>query len=390
MRYPILDGFRGFFLLFMMIIHANEVLQATIGKLNHHYFGWVQDAQGFVFISGFVVAMVYGKAFDRFGFAACVSVTYSRIRTIYTYQASLIIIMLATALLLPAAFDAGPLGVYTREPIWFTVSSLTLTSASMHMGILPMYIYFMAALPFVIVALSRGYWFAVLVGSIVIWLIGQTRLLPFAVRELQEYIQYSGVDIRLGLFFNLLSWQILFFGGAILGYLLNRQQLPLHIFKTPQVRAAALVSFLALVLLGVFNRLVFADILPEEWQTWYMEANARRHFSTLHLLAFIFALFFVSWLFLEGQSDKVPLFRWLNKVGTSLVGHPKLIFLGQHSLQVFSFHLLVVYGLHLVIGERELGELPASAILIGCVASLFIPARLHAISQARKRAFKAA
>lgn len=214
--------------------------------------------------------------------------------------------------------------------------------------------------------------------------------MPFAVRELQEHIQYLGVDIRLGLFFNLLSWQILFFGGAILGYLLNKNQLPLHIFKTPHVRAAALICLLALIILGVFNRLVFADVLPENWQTWYMEANARRHLSTLHLFAFIFALFFVSWLFLEGLTDRIPAIRFLSKIGTYLVGHPKLIFLGQHSLQVFSFHLLVVYGLHLIIGERDLDELTASAILIGCVASLFIPARLHAISQAHKRAPKVA
>ncbi|MGL6043624.1 MAG: OpgC domain-containing protein, partial [Sandaracinobacteroides sp.] len=68
MRYPLLDGFRGFFLLFMTIIHANEILDTVAGKLNHHYFGWVEDAQGFVFISGFVVALVYGRALDRKGF----------------------------------------------------------------------------------------------------------------------------------------------------------------------------------------------------------------------------------------------------------------------------------------------------------------------------------
>ena len=61
MRLAILDGFRGFFLLFMMIAHANAYLGAPLGKFNHHYFGWVEDAQGFVFISGLVVALVYAR-----------------------------------------------------------------------------------------------------------------------------------------------------------------------------------------------------------------------------------------------------------------------------------------------------------------------------------------
>lgn len=39
MRILIIDGFRGFFLFFMMIVHANMLLKAVAGKLNHHYFG---------------------------------------------------------------------------------------------------------------------------------------------------------------------------------------------------------------------------------------------------------------------------------------------------------------------------------------------------------------
>ena len=132
MRYPILDGFRGFFLLFMMIIHSNEVLRTVIGKLNHHYFGFVQDAQGFVFISGLVVALVYGKSYDRGGFKACVKNTYRRVRTIYTYQAILIIGMLAVALAFPSLSRAGPLAPYFVEPVWFTLSSLTLTSCLLY------------------------------------------------------------------------------------------------------------------------------------------------------------------------------------------------------------------------------------------------------------------
>jgi hypothetical protein len=60
LRLTVIDGFRGMFLVFMVIIHANGILKTTFGKLNHHYFGWVEDAQGFVFMSGLVVGLGSG------------------------------------------------------------------------------------------------------------------------------------------------------------------------------------------------------------------------------------------------------------------------------------------------------------------------------------------
>jgi hypothetical protein len=47
MRLTLLDGFRGYFLLFMTLTHASFVLHAELGYLSHHYLGWVEDAQGF-------------------------------------------------------------------------------------------------------------------------------------------------------------------------------------------------------------------------------------------------------------------------------------------------------------------------------------------------------
>lgn len=79
----------------MMIVHVNMQFDAVIGKLNHHYLGWVEDAQGFVFISGFVVGLVYGARLIRRGYDACRSSIFSRIKTIYSHQAGLILIFLA-------------------------------------------------------------------------------------------------------------------------------------------------------------------------------------------------------------------------------------------------------------------------------------------------------
>lgn len=385
MRYPLLDGFRGFFLLFMTIIHANEILETVAGKLNHHYFGWVEDAQGFVFISGFVVALVYGRALDRKGFAGCVSATYSRIRTIWTYQALLILLFLAAAVLLPVTQESTAFRPYIVEPAGFTLASLGLVAASRHMGILPMYIFFMAVLPFVLVWLSRGHWPAVLVGSMMVWLVGQTRLLPYAVDQLKQYLLVQGVELPLGLFFNMLSWQILFFAGSILGYHLNRQTLPLHLFQTEMFRAVAWVCFWSILALGLFDRLVYWDLLPPDWTASFLEMNQRRNFGPLHLLAFAVSLFFATWVLMAGLTDRNPLVRTIGRLVHGVVSQPLLIFLGQHSLQVFAFQMVLVYALAVIFRHGPPSELVGTLVLLTCAASLYLPAQLHALYQARRK-----
>ena len=378
MRYPLLDGFRGFFLLFMTIVHANIVLMTVAGTINHHSFGWVEDAQGFVFISGFVVALVYGRALDKGGFDRCVRTTYRRVRTIYVYQALLIFLLLGMSILIPAARVTGAFQPYVEEPFWFTVASLALVGTSEHMGILPMYIFFMLLLPFVLVSLSRGNWPAVLAASLLVWLIGQTRLPYYSIEWVEAHLAARGVPLPLGVFFNIFCWQILFFGGTILGYQLNRDRLPLHLFHTEAVRELAKVCFAAIILLGLFDRAIGWNLMPDRWQGWYMDVNRRQHFGPLQLIAFAVALQFVSWSLIAGRTDRNPLFRGIGNVIHAIVSHPAMIFLGQHSLQVFAWHVLLYYVLALLFFRGPPDELTGTLVLLASAASLYIPAWIHA------------
>ena len=95
MRLAILDGFRGYFLLFMAVVHINGIVQVPLGRWNHHQLGWVEDAQGFVFISGFVVGLVYGGRFLKRGAEAMRRGILDRMWTIWTYHAGLVLAILA-------------------------------------------------------------------------------------------------------------------------------------------------------------------------------------------------------------------------------------------------------------------------------------------------------
>jgi len=67
-----------------------------------------------------------------------------------------------------------------------------------------------------------------------------------------------------------------------------------------------------------------------------------------------------------------------------LFSHRSLVFLGQHSLQVFAFHMLVVYLIDILFEDRVLSPVLANACLLLCVVSLYFPAWLHSKVQARQ------
>ena len=51
-RLGFIDGLRGYFLVFMMINHLNFTGGYWLVKLNHNQLAFVEDAQGFIFLSG--------------------------------------------------------------------------------------------------------------------------------------------------------------------------------------------------------------------------------------------------------------------------------------------------------------------------------------------------
>jgi peptidoglycan/LPS O-acetylase OafA/YrhL len=61
------------------------------------------------------------------------------------------------------------------------------------------------------------------------------------------------------------------------------------------------------------------------------------------------------------------------------------VFIGQHSLHVFSWHVLVFCLVSVLVEGRVLGEAARTAILIAGIASLAIPAYFHSWLQARER-----
>jgi len=386
MRYPIIDGFRGFFLLFMMIVHLNEALDTILGKLNHHYLGWVEDAQGFVFISGCVVGLVYGNLLLRRSPDAMASAIRARMRTIWGHQAGMILLFLIAAFVLPMlGFAASVLESYRAEPVAFTTASLVLVSASMHMGILPMYIWMMAITPMVLRGFARGMAPAIFMLSALAWMTAQTGFVDLAMTEAESLLAAGGHSIDLGIFFNVLGWQVLFLGGLWLGFLTAQGRLDLSFLKGRGWTAAAVISVGGVGAFAVLDRIIYWDLVSVEFSKAFLMESVRQDFSPVHLLNFALDLFLVTWLIVAGQSSGIRFLALTSSWVTWLFTRKALVFLGQHSLHVFSFHILVVYVATIALEKGPPDEVTGSILLIMGALSLYIPATFHALTRSTKR-----
>ena len=315
-RYTILDGFRGFFLIFMGVVHFNEQLNVTLGKLNHHYFGWVEDAQGFVFISGFVVGLVYGSIYLKRSAADMQRAVFSRMRTIYSHQAGLILIFLGLALFfqqygqVPAILQS-----YAAEPVYFTLASLGLVSASTHMGILPMYIWFMLITPFVLRGLHRGWAPGLCILCLTVWVFAQSGLVDLLTARAETIALGLGHEINFGIFFNVFGWQMLFFVGLFGGFGLAQGTLDLSPLRHPSYTVAFFFGLMAFFFLGCLDRAVFDYWFSPAFTEGFLASISRQDFSSLYVLAFFLDLFLIVWLIYAGPFSAR---RWVFPSGSGV------------------------------------------------------------------------
>ena len=390
MRYKILDGFRGYFLLFMSIVHIDGIVDVALGKVNHHWLGWVEDAQGFVFISGLVVGLVYGGVYLRRSFEDMRRGIRARMRLIFTYHAGLTLAILGAALLMGSLGHATNIvNPYRAEPVVFPLLSLGLLGGSAFMGILPMYLWFMALTPWVLRQLREGRALSVLVLSVGLWLLAQTRLPAYLGTLIGQGLEAVGIDAGIGLGFNLLAWQAIFFLGLWLGFLQAEGRLDLSLLRRPEVERA-MPWLLGLVLgLAVFDRLVAGGLMPAFGSLAWTHL-ARENLTPVYLVNFVADLVLVTWVIVAGPTSQLGWAPPAARALTWLFTRPFLVFLGQHSLQVFAWHVAVAYLIDFAFAGRDLGEAGGTLVMVLGTLSIYVPAWLHARSVASRKAARQA
>ncbi|GAC1314466.1 MAG: OpgC domain-containing protein [Chloroflexota bacterium] len=251
------DLLRGFCIFAMVVDHfgGDSWLYALTGG-NRFY---VSAAEGFIFISGFVMGQAYRVKRDRQGLPAAMLEALRRARTLYLATVTLTLIFSVLYLYTDIALWTGrDFGLGIDSPMEIAVAALTLHYTYHGTDILAMYTLLLLAAPLCLLLLSVGQWYWVFVPSLLWWL------------AYQVYPEQTAVPwyIRHGENFPLAAWQVLFVTGHVLGFYRGAITDWLRRFRRVRVFGVALCAAMTLALISLAwsaengNLFGFFDIDP--------------------------------------------------------------------------------------------------------------------------------
>jgi len=376
-RLEVLDGMRGYFLVFMMLNHLTFAGGYLLVKINHGELGYVQDAQGFIFLSGLLVGMVYARRMLKEGYGAGARKVRKRAFELYKYAAGSLLLIIGLGFLLTHS------STYWEPWLWdlanhnpfYAVAGLLLLYQPTYMDILPQYIVYMVVAPPLIWLCITGRWMWVVALSVAIWVATQLGLhmpLALGITGILDQI-YDGRLFRTA--FNVLGWQIVFMAGLVLGALTSTQQIDWKKLISPERTVWVWTAF-AFVLVFMFFRFGFSwKFLPEGMAERLSGYDNRVEFSLVYLVNFLATGYLVAWMLMAGRHSANRLVRRLGEGLYSLFSLSFLRLIGRHSLQVYAWHVIVIYLLKAY--EYHYGpftEWGKTAIALLAIASLAIPA----------------
>jgi hypothetical protein len=376
-RLEVLDGMRGYFLVFMMLNHLTFQGGYRLVKFNHGELGYVQDAQGFVFLSGLLVGMVYAGHMKKRGYAAGAAKVRRRAFELWRWAVYTLLGLGVLALLLP-----GP-QTYWKDWLWqlaegdpgFAVATALLLYQPTFLDILPQYIVYMIVAPPLVWLTVNGRWRTVAAGSALLWLAVQFGLhLPLAA-GIDAAMKLAWPDLVLRAHFNVLAWQVVFMSGLVIGALAATGQIEWKRLFDPERPGPALVALGIVVAFMAFRVGFTWHVVPEMLAERFARLDIRGEFSLVYLANFAAMGYLVAWLMIAGVERARGIAREAGEVLHGIFTLPFLRLLGRHSLHVYVFHVLVIYALKAVDHHQgPMGEPAKTAIALGAIASMALPA----------------
>ena len=370
-----LDLLRGFAVFAMVVDHfGGESFFTPITGSNRFL---VSAAEGFVFLSGFVMGMVYGRRIERVGWTATTEAILRRAAVLYLVTTGLTLLFVGLfmfttlRLWLDRAYGLG-----LTDPLELVVGTLTLHYTYHGTDILWMYTVLIAASPLFFHLLVTGRTAGLLAGSGLLWLVYQL----FPQRAAIPWVVDNAV------YFPVAAWQLYFVVGLAIGH--HRDALARRLGGIPRWPAFALLTlaFVGLILLDWGHdtgRIATWPLLKGLAGETYARVFDKPSVAWGRIVAFAIAVGFFFLLVTQLWRPIHRLTGWL------------LLPLGQASLLAYGLHLIVivaVYNLDLwgFYGRSRLADtfLQAVTVLIvwGLVQSWdrlgVLPRRLSALLDA--------
>jgi len=336
-----LDALRGLFLIIMAGVHApTPVSHAVQDPL-----GYNGAAEGFIFLSACLAGIVYGRTYQQADWSAMSRRAWRRSRQIYIVHLA---VLVPIALIAWALADVlPPLAAHFNDFLVHPLGSLALMPLLLHQpplfDILPLYVIFLAVMPWMLAFARRRGWGIILAISALGWLAAQCKLDARLIGDPARLL-----PLRWGAF-DLLAWQFLWVCGLVLGETSLRRP----VIK-PELRFWLGAPAAAIVLVGLLSRRGFwPDAwLPPDIFLWMDKWTL----GPLRLLNF------AAW--------TVLLLAW-NPHPPKWFLSPAAL-LGRHSLAVFAFHLPLVITAAVMVQMLTLPVATQTAIGLAVIALLFV------------------
>lgn len=386
-RIVVLDGIRGACLVFMMLSHMQFSGTYLIKRLHFGELGFVQSAQGFIFLSGLLVGLIFMRRQLRAGGAEVRRRLWGRAFELYGWHLAILLAIVMLARLVPDSWFAWNqwLGrLYDGGDAYVAAASAMLYQPS-YMDILPQYMVYLLASPLLLQLISRGRLAWVVAGSAACWLAVQLGAhLPLV--NLVDGL-WLGATVEIRAAFNPLAWQVVYVAGLVAGALVARGALEPRRLLDParpflfQLAVAGLVFFLAWRM-AITSGLIAPDVLGR-----FQTHENRAEFGLVFLLNFAAMGYAIAWLLVAGPDAASAALRRVGGLLHALFTHPLLVLLGTYSLQVFAWHVVVVYLLRLV--DWQIGPLPeplTSLVALMAIGSLLVPALFLAMRDSGRAA----
>lgn len=355
-RFTSLDFFRGLMLFVMGVDHVAGEASPLWQPL-----GFASAAEGFIFLSGVVVGLVYGRETLKEK-GRLLARSLGRAWTLYKYHLIMLALVLPLAFGLPRVFGTAwreHMPLMLERPLAGLALSLTFLNQPRFFDILPLYTLFLLLTPLLLWGFARRRSALVLGLSFGVWLLAQFDLRHALISALPYYWNLQPGS------FDPFGWQFLYVLGVFFGYRRLMGE-PL----APTARWATLIALAVLLPLLVLRHLMRFDLpgFPYVQLELLTDRSSLGWLRLLNFLLLAYALMrLVSW------RPQLFQLRWF-------------VFLGQHSLQVFAAHVLLVYLVTpLQWRVLELGVWGALLALAFVVISLSVPAKAHALYLAKKR-----
>lgn len=334
-----IDSLRGLFLIIMTIDHFGGGLRT----ITNQTFGYVSAAEGFIFLSGFVFSIVYMRHINNTVFLVKRSIKRSFV--IYKYNITLVAIVALLTFIVPQykIYWLEFLYPFYSNPGYYLKYEILLMHQPIYMDILPLYCIFVLISPVLLIALTKGWGLVIVMTSLCCWVLGQY------FNTVRMLIDVFCIECRPG-FFNLLAWQLIWVLGIYAGFLsYSNKKIKLldnHVFILT-------VFFLGFIL---FLGRHYINIGIDD-----VFAISRSNIGWLRVLNFSILVILTTYILQHIPRGK---------------GIPWVKYLGKYSLQVFSFHVLLLYlfsPLNKLVIDT-FGSFGYSLYVIFIVISLTIPA----------------